>query len=97
MTGRDVLKVICMTVCIVSSGSSWAQDDATVSARKIADGYMNSTSNRSLKGFDHADPAKYGHVIGFHYFEEKDLGDGWKGDAEARLSSLTQIRCLWWE
>jgi hypothetical protein len=76
MTSRDVLKVICMTVCIVCSGFSWAQDDAIVS-RKIADGYMTSSSAPSLKGFDHVSHAKYGHVIAFHYSEQKDIGDGW--------------------
>jgi hypothetical protein len=77
MTGRDVLKVICMTVCIVCSGFSWAQDDATVSARKLADDHINSTFDPSLKGFDHVDPINYGHVIGLHYSEQKDIGEGW--------------------
>jgi len=79
MTGRDVLMVFCTAVCLGCSGVSRAQDDAIVSARKLADAHLESTSDPLLHGFKDADSRKFDHYIAFHYFEDNDLGDGWRG------------------
>jgi hypothetical protein len=78
MTGRDVLKVIFMAVCIACSDFSWAQEDATVSARKIADVYINGSYEFS-KGYNHAIASNLGHVIAFRYSKDIDMPDGWTG------------------
>jgi hypothetical protein len=79
MMSRDVLMVLCAALYLACSDMSRAQDDAIESARKLADAHLESTSDPLLQGFKDAESRIYDHFVAFHYFEDNDLGDGWRG------------------